>query len=123
MNPDVQPDQPITPAPQPIEKTPSGLQLKKGSKRKKIFLFSGLGLLVVILAIATVGFFWYQSQLSAVGTNKDEFIKVTIEPDSTPSMIGKFLASMPGSAERKITYRQVPTDYLHPKQPPRLSNI
>jgi len=93
MNPDVQPDQqhPTIPAPLPIEQSPSGLQLKKGSKRKKIFLFSGLGLLVVILSLVAAGFFWYQSQLSAVGTNKDAFIKVTIEPDSTPSMIGKLL--------------------------------
>lgn len=94
------PSQPVASAPsptpepittQPIEPTTSGLKVKKGSKGKKIALFTVLGLIVIVLGAAFAGYSWYQSQLSAVGSNKDELIKVTIEPASTPSMIGQIL--------------------------------
>ena len=94
------PSQPVASAPsptpepittQPVEPATSGLKVKKGSKGKKIALFTVLGLIVIILGAAFAGYSWYQSQLSAVGSNKDELIKVTIEPASTPSMIGQLL--------------------------------
>ena len=90
----VAPNPVATPEPlvaQPIQPAASGLKVKKGSKAKKIVLFSLLGLIVVVLGAAFAGYSWYQSQLGAVGSNKDELIKVTIVADSTPSMIGQVL--------------------------------
>jgi len=90
----VAPNPVATPEPlvaQPIQPAASGLKVKKGSKAKKIVLFSLLGLIVIVLGAAFAGYSWYQSQLSAVGSNKDELIKVTIVADSTPSMIGQVL--------------------------------
>ena len=87
--PRVNPVEPI--AAQPIAPTSSGLKVKKGSKRKKIALFSLLGIFLIIVGCAAAGYFWYQSQLAAVSSNKQELVKVTIEPASTPSMIGQLL--------------------------------
>ena len=82
---------PSASAPQPIELTPAAKKVKKAPKGKKILLLSVLGLLVVLIATATAGYYWYDSQLSSVNSNKSEFIKVTVEPNSTPSMIGQLL--------------------------------
>lgn len=83
---------PKTPAPLPISNTTSGLQLGKArqnmsQKTKKTVLFSGLGLIVLVILLVVGGFVWYQTQLRPVSSNKTELIKVTIESGTTPSAI------------------------------------
>jgi UPF0755 protein len=90
------PQPPITlvpaPQPQPIEATPSGLvPAKKKSRLKKILLWGGLGLLVIILGIVGAAWFWYQAQLAPLGTDTNEHIKVVIESGSTPVQIADLL--------------------------------
>jgi len=80
-----------TPAPQPIESSPTGLNLKKSLNRKKIWLFGGIGLLILIIGVAIGGWFVYQYHLSPLGTDKNEKIKVTIAPNTTPAAIGELL--------------------------------
>jgi len=82
---------PSASAPQPIEPIPVAQKVKKAPKRKKLLLLSMFGVFVVLLAVAAAGYSWYQSQLSSVNSNNNEFIKVTVEPNSTPSMIGHLL--------------------------------
>lgn len=82
----------LLPAPEPIEALESGLKLKRPftRKQKRIFfvLVGIVGLIVVLLAS---GIIWYNVQLSPVGTNKDEFTKVTLKEGSSPAMIGSLL--------------------------------
>jgi UPF0755 protein len=81
-----------TPQPQPIEAAPSGLTpVKKKSRVKKILLWGGLGLLVVLLGIVSASWFWYQAQLAPLGTDTNEHIKVKIESGSTPAQIADLL--------------------------------
>ncbi|MDB5179387.1 MAG: Aminodeoxychorismate lyase [Candidatus Saccharibacteria bacterium] len=80
-------------APLPISNTASGLQLgktriKTSKKVKKIVLFSGLGLALLIVLLAVGSFIWYQSQLRPVGSSKTVLIKVTIKSGTTPNAIG-----------------------------------
>jgi len=80
------------PAPLPIVNTVSGLQVgkppkKPGNKTKKIVLFSGLGLVVLLLLVATGAFVWYQTQLRAVNSSKSELIKVVIKSGTGPNAI------------------------------------
>jgi UPF0755 protein len=80
------------PQPQPIEAAPSGLTpVKKKSRVKKILLWGGLGLLVVLLGIVSASWFWYQAQLAPLGTDTNEHIKVKIESGSTPAQIADLL--------------------------------
>jgi UPF0755 protein len=86
------PQPPITtvpaPQPQPNEATPSGLApVKKKSRLKRILLWGGLGLLVILLGIVGAAWFWYQAQLAPLGTDTNEHIKVIIESGSTPVQI------------------------------------
>jgi UPF0755 protein len=92
------PPAPVTPpasTPQPfaaIEEAPaSGLNVKKKSPLKKVLLWSGLGVLVVLLATALASWLWYQAQLEPLGTDSNEHVKVTIEEGSTPSQIASLL--------------------------------
>lgn len=91
------PQQPLQPepvqasTPLSIEPDSSGLQVEKKLKRQKIFLFSGLGPLAILLILVAGGWFWYQSNLAPVGSDKNVLIKVTIEPKSTPATIGQLL--------------------------------
>lgn len=79
-------------APLPISNTVSGLQLKKETnKHRKIILFSGLGVIAVVLLLALGGFIWYQTELRPVGSNKTDLIKVTIESGTSPNDIAKQL--------------------------------
>jgi len=95
QNPQQQPDQqpqPTAPlAHQPIAGTQSGLQVKKGARRKKIILFTGLALIVALIGTVVASTLWYNVQLGAVDTKKTELIKITIAPASTPAMIGDLL--------------------------------
>ncbi|MFZ3016369.1 MAG: endolytic transglycosylase MltG, partial [Candidatus Microsaccharimonas sp.] len=92
------PPAPVTPpasTPQPfaaIEEAPaSGLNVKKKSPLKKVLLWSGLGVFIVLLATALASWFWYQAQLTPLGTDSNEHVKVTIEEGSTPSQIADLL--------------------------------
>jgi UPF0755 protein len=79
------------PAPQPIESSTTGLNLKKSLNRKKIWLFAGLSLLVLVIGVAVSGWFIYQHYLSPLGSDKNVKIKVTIAPNTTPAAIGELL--------------------------------
>lgn len=80
------------PSPQPIESSPSGLEVKKKwSKKKKILLFVAMDLVVLLLGLLTAGYFWYQSQLEPVAKGTDDLVKITIEQGSTPAVIGELL--------------------------------
>lgn len=87
------------PPPQPIAATITGIKRLKASKwlnspnppLKKVLLWSGLGALVLIIGLFIAGWLWYQSQLSPLGQNKNEFIKVTIVENSTPGQISQLL--------------------------------
>lgn len=75
-----------------VNATPSPLiPIKKPKGKKKIILFTLLGLIVVTLGVIAAGFGWYTSQLSAVGTDRGQLIQVTIESGATPSEIGTLL--------------------------------
>lgn len=81
------------PSPQPIESSPSGLDVKKKwSKKKKILLFVALDAVILLLGLLTAGYFWYQSQLDPVAKGTDDLVKITIEQNSTPASIGDLLA-------------------------------
>jgi UPF0755 protein len=83
---------PLSITPQPISNTVTGLKVKKDRKKvKKIVLFAGLGVIVLIVALLVGGFIWYKTQLSPVGTDKNELVKVVIKPGTTPAAIGKLL--------------------------------
>jgi UPF0755 protein len=85
----------VTPlAPQPIGSSSTGLNLKKSLNRKKIWLFAGISLLVLVIGVAVSGWLVYQHQLSPLGTDKNVKIKVTIAPDTTPAAIGQLLEDM-----------------------------
>jgi len=76
---------------QPIETVAPGLKVKKKRNVKKIVLFSALGVITLLVALLAAGFIWYQSQLSAVGSDKNELIQVTIASGTAPSTIGTLL--------------------------------
>ncbi|MFZ3010184.1 MAG: endolytic transglycosylase MltG [Candidatus Microsaccharimonas sp.] len=81
------------PSPQPIESSPSGLDVKKKwSKKKKILFFVALNPVVLVLGLLTAGYLWYQSQLDPVAKGTDDLVKITIEQNSTPASIGSLLA-------------------------------
>ena len=94
MTPPAPATSPMTHAPLPIETPASPFVVQKTHKTKrtkKIVLFSLLGLVMTVLILLAGGWLWYQTQLSAVGSNKSEFIKVTIEQGNGPKMIGQLL--------------------------------
>lgn len=99
--PQIEPKRPLGPMPlgqpvqapvepQPIE-TPPEQPVKKKSRLKKVILFVVLGLVVAILGAIAALWFWYQAQLSPVGTDANEHVRVTIEQGSTPTQIADLL--------------------------------
>lgn len=85
------PVEPPSVVPQPIEASKTGLTIKPKFTRKKILLFSGIGFLVVVLGLLISGWIWYQTQLSPIGKDKNEKVKVTIAPNTSPGTIGELL--------------------------------
>ncbi len=84
-----QPEQTMTP--QPITNTTTGLSVKKFSRRKKIVLFSGLGILLLFVLTVVGVAIWYTIQLSPVDSKKADLVKVTIASGSSPTMIAGLL--------------------------------
>lgn len=94
QKPDEQPN-PVVAEPivqQPINGQPSGLVRPKRSV-KKILLWVGLSVAAVVLAVATAVLVWYNTQLAALGSDKQHLIVVTIEQGATPVEIGELLQS------------------------------
>jgi UPF0755 protein len=91
LNPIAQPQQVAPESPQPIESLSPQQPSKKPRSKKRILLFSMLGLLLLVLLAAAGAFALYTTNLSAVGSNKDEYVKVTIEQGTAPSAIGQLL--------------------------------
>ncbi|MEO6109768.1 MAG: endolytic transglycosylase MltG [Candidatus Saccharimonadales bacterium] len=78
--------------PQPIEASKSGLTIKpKWSKKKKTVVFSIIAVVAAVMVLFLSACIWYRVQLSPVGTSKNELIKVTIEPATSPKAIGQLL--------------------------------
>lgn len=79
------------PAPQPIETVPTGITAKKKFPLKKVLLFTGLGLLLLVIGVVVGAWFWYQAQLAPLGKDSNEHVKVTIEQGTTPAQIAELL--------------------------------
>lgn len=86
------PQKPVsTPPPQPIEASKTGLDVKqKISLKKKLLIIIGSLLAVLVASVASL-FVWYQMSLAPLGTNQNEKIKITIEPNTSPKAIGEQL--------------------------------
>lgn len=80
-----------TSIPQPIANTTTGLSLKHFSRRKKLIVFSSLGVLILLVLTMIGGSVWYAIQLSPVDSKKSDLVKVTIITGSSPSTIGSLL--------------------------------
>ena len=91
LNPDVQPQQPAPISPQPIEADTPGLSPKKPRSKKKLLLFVFLGFILLVLLLAGGAVALYMKGLSPVGTNKDEYVKVSIVSGTAPTTIGEIL--------------------------------
>ena len=88
------PLRPIAPtAPQPITDQPSGLNVTppKKSRLKKILLIASGAVVAILLGLLVGGWLWYQAQLSPLGGNENEKVKVVIASGSAPSAIGEQL--------------------------------
>lgn len=64
---------------------------KKGSKRKKIILFSGLGVILLLILAIAGGVIWYNVQLSPLDSKRTDLVKVTIDSGTNPTAIGTLL--------------------------------
>jgi len=79
-------------APLPIINTTSGLKPKKDRKKfKKTILFSGLGVLAVLIGFFVAAVIWYNTQLGAVDKDSTALVSVMIEPDTSPKEIAILL--------------------------------
>lgn len=92
LKPDGQPNGPTAEPIQPqlISGQPSGLTRPK-RKLKKAILWSGLSIIVALVAAGIAALVWYNTQLRALGTDKQHLILITVEQGSTPSEIGQLL--------------------------------
>ena len=90
-----QPKPPVAPiaAPvlPPVEEIPPAIIEKKKSPLKKILLLSGIGVVVLLLLAVLSAWIWYQTQLSAVGSDANEHVKVTIVSGTNPNDIAELL--------------------------------
>ncbi len=76
---------------QPINGQPSGLKPHKKRKLKKPILIavgSFVGLLIIAASFA-IG--WYNTQLAAIGSDKNQHIVITIKSGSSPTQISQLL--------------------------------
>lgn len=74
--------------PMPIEHDQNGLKIKPKKRHTFKIIISILSLFIVGLLSL---YFWYNSQLSAVGSDKAQLIKVSISANTTSTEIGKIL--------------------------------
>jgi UPF0755 protein len=81
----------ITPPPQPIETSVTGLTIKKSFGTKKKLIITGIGILALLVGLFTWAFVWYQVSLSPVGKDLNEKVKITIAPSTSPAAIGQQL--------------------------------
>lgn len=79
------------PSPQLIEVPSVSPEPKKKFPLKKVLLFGGLGIVFVAICIFAAAWFWYQAQLSPLGTDTNEHVRLTIEQGTTPSEIADLL--------------------------------
>jgi UPF0755 protein len=77
---------------QPINGQPSGLKIPKNSTLHKNWgLIISLAVVALILLSIIAGYIWFQIQLSPVGSDPHQFIKITIAQNSTSSQISQQL--------------------------------
>jgi UPF0755 protein len=89
-------DKPIKPIikhkQQPINGQPSGLKIpKKSTLHKNWGLIISLAVVALIIISILSGYIWFQIQLSPVGSDKHEFIKINIAQNSSSSQISQQL--------------------------------
>ncbi|MEI6054336.1 MAG: endolytic transglycosylase MltG [Candidatus Saccharibacteria bacterium] len=77
--------------PQPIHGIRTGLRHYKIPKMKDIFKKSGIFIAIAIVLSIAALIFWYNIQLSPLSHNLGQLKKITIEPGSNSSQIGKYL--------------------------------
>jgi len=82
---------PQIPRPQPIGDSGLNKKIGRSSKVKKIILFSGIGLIVLVGAALAIGWGWYQSQLAPVDAKSTEKVRIKIESGSSPAEIAALL--------------------------------
>lgn len=77
---------------QPINGQASGLKIpKQHPLHKNWLLITGCSIVLLIIIIIISVLLWFQIQLSPVGSDKREYIKITIPENSTSSQISKQL--------------------------------
>ncbi len=77
---------------QPINGQPSGLKIPKNTVLHKNWgLIISLTTLALIIISIMIGYIWFQIQLSPVGGDKHQYVKIKITEKSTSSQIGQQL--------------------------------
>jgi UPF0755 protein len=76
---------------QPINGQPNGLKTAPKRSNRRIWLWVSSIAVAVVLGLAAGAVVWYNVQLSSVGSDKGQLIKITIAKDSTLSQISKQL--------------------------------
>ncbi len=83
-------DEPLLPAPQPLESLPSGLRPHLPKLRRRLILWAAsiLGLIVVLAIVAVV---WFRYELSPVSNNSQQVIAVDIKSGLSSQQIADLL--------------------------------
>jgi len=91
--PESQPKKPIIQhKQQPINGQPSGLKIPKNTRLHRNWgLIISLAVVAIIIISILAGYLWFQIQLSPVGSDKNQFIKIKIAENSTSSQISQQL--------------------------------
>lgn len=91
--PQPKPEAPVaTPLPIPPSSPPPAPEEKpKMSRGQKIALWSGLGILGVIILVGLAGLMWYGVSLRAVSPGDKSRVRIQIDSGESPSQIGKQL--------------------------------
>ena len=91
--PESQPKKPIIQhKQQPINGQPSGPKIPKNTRLHRNWgLIISLAVVAIIIISILAGYLWFQIQLSPVGSDKNQFIKIKIAENSTSSQISQQL--------------------------------
>lgn len=100
-----EPNKQELPSPQPIEATPSGLTVRRRFfTKKRLPWLIVAGLLAIVIGVGLAGVIWYQVQLSPLGNNQNELVKVSIEKGTLPAEIANQLEEQ-GVIRNAVAFR------------------